>query len=101
MVSISYICSYNVFSLLFISSTFFFTAKKTWHLFNLLPRKVHKYITYDPTNQNVTATVLFGTDEAECPFQIATLNNIQEDVADEKAQMLDSVIKAALAEASK
>lgn len=37
---------------------------------------------------------LFGTDEAECPFQIASLNNIQEDTADEKTQMLDSVIKA-------
>lgn len=37
---------------------------------------------------------LFGTDEAECPFQIANLNNAQEDIADEKMQMLDSVIKA-------
>lgn len=37
---------------------------------------------------------LFGTDEAECPFQIASLNNVQEDTADEKTQMLDSVIKA-------
>lgn len=37
---------------------------------------------------------LFGTDEAECPFQIAILNNVQEDTADEKTQMLDSVIKA-------
>ncbi|MBO5933869.1 MAG: hypothetical protein J6Q94_00105 [Clostridia bacterium] len=37
---------------------------------------------------------LFGTDEAECPFQIASLNNAQEDTADEKTQMLDSVIKA-------
>lgn len=37
---------------------------------------------------------LFGTDEAECPFQIASLNNVQEDIADEKTQMLDSVIKA-------
>ena len=37
---------------------------------------------------------LFGTDEAECPFQIATLSNAQEDDADEKTQMLDSIIKA-------
>lgn len=37
---------------------------------------------------------LFGTDEAECPFQIANLSNTQEDVTDEKAQMLDSVIKS-------
>lgn len=37
---------------------------------------------------------LFGTDEAECPFQIATMSNAQEDDADEKTQMLDSVIKA-------
>lgn len=37
---------------------------------------------------------LFGTDEAECPFQIANLNNAQEDIANEKIQMLDSVIKA-------
>ena len=37
---------------------------------------------------------LFGTDEAECPFQIASLNNAQEDTADEKAQMLDCIVKA-------
>ena len=37
---------------------------------------------------------LFGTDEAECPFQIARLNNAQEDTADEKAQMLDCIVKA-------
>lgn len=37
---------------------------------------------------------LFGADEAECPFQIATLNKAQEDETDEKTQMLDSVIKA-------
>ena len=37
---------------------------------------------------------LFGTDESECPFQIATLSNAQEDEADEKTQMLDSIIKA-------
>lgn len=37
---------------------------------------------------------LFGTNEAECPFQIATLSNAQEDEADEKTQMLDSIIKA-------
>lgn len=37
---------------------------------------------------------LFGTDEAECPFQIASLNNAQEDTADEKSQMLDCIVKA-------
>lgn len=37
---------------------------------------------------------LFGTDEAECPFQIVTLSNAREDEADEKTQMLDSIIKA-------
>ena len=37
---------------------------------------------------------LFGADEAECPFQIATLSNAQEDESDEKTQMLDSIIKA-------
>lgn len=37
---------------------------------------------------------LFGTDEAECPFQIASLNNAQVDTSDEKTQMLDGVIKA-------
>ena len=36
---------------------------------------------------------LFGADEAECPFQIATLSNAQEDEADEKAQMLDCIVK--------
>ena len=37
---------------------------------------------------------LFGTDESECPFQIVTLSNAQADEADEKIQILDSIIKA-------
>ena len=37
---------------------------------------------------------IFGEDEAECPFQSATLSNAQEDEADEKTQRLDSIIKA-------
>ena len=37
---------------------------------------------------------IFGEDEAECPFQSANLSNAQEEEADEKTQMLDSIIKA-------
>lgn len=36
---------------------------------------------------------LFGSDEAECPFQIATLMNAQEDNSEKQDQMLDSIIK--------
>ena len=45
-------------------------------------------------NLSKLKTSIFGEDEAECPFQSATLSNAQEDEADEKTQMLDSIIKA-------
>ena len=36
---------------------------------------------------------IFGTDEAECPFQLADLNNKQIEESEEKANALDSIIK--------